>query len=178
MKGFFENKFGKNEILYDALARRGKVEPDFSFLDKTIPTKALLNYQNPIYFAGDSKRSKAKDELSHLITKKVKITTNSKEKENHDSNLSNIVEATEKYRKERDNLQAKLNQIESMVMAPNVEDQVILKNIREFLGFIVEKTPFMSTKEPQEDQEEFGIMEEIIPDQSKLAYALIESESL
>ena len=184
MKRYFELKFGNSDMKeYDAVPRRGKVEPDFSFVEKTIPSKAVLNYQNPIYFAGDSKRSKAKEEISHSWTKKVKITASKdkhgNEKENMDMNFASTELLLEKYRKEKDILQAKLNKIETLIMTSNMEDGMIVKNIRDYLGIIVDKIPYDNLKDVHEENKEYEfVQEEIVPDQSKVAFALIEGESI
>ena len=171
IKRFYELKLGR-EIRkdYDPVARRGGVEPDFSFVEHKIPTKDNFG-SNYVSGVGDSgKRAGKPDYGNNQSLKKMVRLNNGEGKENK----SNLEDKYEKVKKERDSLQEKLAYIENVLM--NTEernDSFIVQNLRSYLG--------MSTKEMEyNNNEEMGNGEDlqIGNEDSKEVLMLIEGESI
>jgi len=130
MKRFFELKFGKDgKSDYDALDRRGPVEPDFSFCEKTIPSKTSGATSH-----GDSRRKS--DAMPVQPVKKVKLNTaNSKVESTNEVEKENVKPFDlAKLKKECEDLSGKLRNVEEIVMGSQEPDEVIMARLREFFG--------------------------------------------
>jgi len=182
MKRYYEIRYGSGENKgYDPIMRRGKVEPDFSFVDKIIPTKNLLNYQNPFYFASDPKISRTKEDLAGMYSTSKKIKLNPGTALTDKSNKENIPPDNyvfkhnqyEKLKYERDSLHEKLKQIERLVMCSNKSDAAILKSVKDYLGLIVDNK---GVRPDSGETNEEGAEETI--DESKDYVVLIDTESI
>lgn len=139
MKKFYENRYGKDiRRDYDAPARRNHVEPDFSFVEHKIPTKANLDYHN---YPEQGRRVKGRELSSGGLQKKVKLNSGDTHINNNKENKEVATqEEYEKVKRERDSLREKLSCIELMAMNANEKsDEAILKQIKDYLGIIVQR---------------------------------------
>lgn len=179
MKKFYENRFGK-EIRkdYDAPARRNYAESDFSFVEHKIPTKAALDYHN--YPQEPGRRVKGR-ELSAGVSKKVKLNSGDTQIQHYNKENREVVtqEEYEKVKRERDSLREKLSCIELMAMNANGKtDDMILKQIKDYLGIIVQRQEIESngiSKNEIDDNENLLTTE---PEEAKDVLMLIEGESI
>jgi len=134
MKRFYALKLGQ-EIRkdYDPVARRNHVTPDFSFVEKQIPSKASLDYHNYPQTSENGKRTRK--DLEHSVDKvKKQIRMNNGEAHTlHNKENKAPVNSMEfeKIKKERDELQQKLNYIEHMVMNnQDKSDSALVQELR------------------------------------------------
>ena len=179
MKKFYENRYGK-EIRrdYDAAARRNYVDADFSFVEHKIPTKANLDYHN-FNYQEPGRRVKGR-ELSTGTTKKVKLNSGDTQVHFNKENREIVTrEEYEKVKRERDSLREKLSCIELMAMNANERsDEAILKQIKDYLGIIVQRQEIESngiSRNGIDDNENLLTTE---PEEAKDVLMLIEGESI
>lgn len=129
MKRFYEIKCGTNIRDYDAVGRRGKAEPDFSFCEKGVKDS--------------SKKTKPIEQQSNpTLVKKTKIITEpapntmKAEKSSGKELFKGVdmkLEDPAKIKNERDALKEKLKTIEKLLRCEEA-DELIIKGLREYLG--------------------------------------------
>lgn len=170
-KGYLETKFGKNLPKdYDALERREHVEPDFTFLEKAIPTKAALDYKNPIYHIDPTKlkASKTTDLTGYKSTaKKMALNgmsghSNFFERNNKENQGFESIQAIERLKAEKEVLQDKLRKIEMLVNVPDKSERQIIKSIRDFFGHqanVLSKRSLSEMKADDDPHEDLGFLE-------------------
>jgi len=102
---------------YDPVARRGGVQPDFSFVEHKIPSKASLDYHNYPQTESAKRTRKDIDQSADKVKKVIRMNNGEAHNVHNKENKTpvNSIEF-ERMRKERDELQQKLNYIENMVM--------------------------------------------------------------
>lgn len=165
MKRYYELKLGK-EIRkdYDPVARRGGVEPDFSFVEHKIPTKENFG-ANYVSGGGDNGKRAAKIDHgnTHSLKKQVRLNTGEGKENKGDLN-----ERFERLKREKDSLQEKLDYIENVLMnTQERNDSFLVQNLRNYLGINMR------------DNEEMGNGEDHqMGNENKEVLMLIEGESI
>ena len=150
MKRYHELKFGKEGgKSYESVARRGKLEPDFSFIEKGGNPKAVLIYSNQ-----EPKKVKAKEDLNSIQqAKKMKLNNSVSSDKNKENIFSHTNDEFEKLKVEKATLEAKLKYIEGLVMnSYDKDDTTIVKNIRDYLGIIFQTSKIFDKENIQHEE--------------------------
>lgn len=110
-------------------------------MENKIPTKAALEFKNPIYYQDPSKFRSGKLDLNGQRSTAKKNSINGastyfekNNKENQGFEAYQRAEAVEKLKVEKEHLQEKLRKIEILVNIPDKSERQIIKSIRDFFG--------------------------------------------
>jgi hypothetical protein len=168
------------------VAKRDNIEPDFTFLEKTIPTKAALEYKNPIYHQDPIKLRAYKAEIAggyKSTSKKASSNglpgpTNFFEKQNKENQGFETYQMIERLKAEKEVLQERLRKIELLVNVPEKSERQIIKTIRDFFGHQANVLSKRSLAEMKVDDNSHDDLEFLEGEDERKYILLIDGESI